>query len=198
MTFVSIKEGKKHILWMESEVIMKATGVIRRIDELGRIVIPKEIRKTLRIKEGENLEIYIDENENIILKKYSFMNKIDDLAQDFTDSIYAQYKHDILIMDCDHIIAASGKKKKDYLGKLLSEEISEYITRRENRLETMKKEINIVDQKEVVGSYAFSPIIVSGDVAGMVFIFSDEDSIREEEYRMIQIASGLLSKHLGE
>lgn len=198
MTFVSIKEGKKHILWMESEVIMKATGVIRRIDELGRIVIPKEIRKTLRIKEGENLEIYIDENENIILKKYSFMNKIDDLAQDFTDSIYAQYKHDILIMDCDHIIAASGKKKKDYLGKLLSEEISEYITRRENRLETMKKEINIVDQKEIVGSYAFSPIIVSGDVAGMVFIFSDEDSIREEEYRMIQIASGLLSKHLGE
>ena len=195
---MSIKEGKKHILWMESEVIMKATGVIRRIDELGRIVIPKEIRKTLRIKEGENLEIYIDENENIILKKYSFMNKIDDLAQDFTDSIYAQYKHDIFIMDCDHIIAASGKKKKDYLGKLLSEEISEYITRRENRLETMKKEINIVDQKEVVGSYAFSPIIVSGDVAGMVFIFSDEDSIREEEYRMIQIASGLLSKHLGE
>lgn len=183
---------------MESEVIMKATGVIRRIDELGRIVIPKEIRKTLRIKEGENLEIYIDENENIILKKYSFMNKIDDLAQDFTDSIYAQYKHDIFIMDCDHIIAASGKKKKDYLGKSLSEEIREYITRRENRLETMKKEINIVDQKEVVGSYAFSPIIVSGDVAGMVFIFSDEDSIREEEYRMIQIASGLLSKHLGE
>lgn len=195
---MSIKEGKKHILWIESEVIMKATGVIRRIDELGRIVIPKEIRKTLRIKEGENLEIYIDENENIILKKYSFMNKIDDLAQDFTDSIYAQYKHDIFIMDCDHIIAASGKKKKDYLGKSLSEEISEYITRRENRLETMKKEINIVDQKEVVGSYAFSPIIVSGDVAGMVFIFSDEDSIREEEYRMIQIASGLLSKHLGE
>lgn len=195
---MSIKEGKKHILWMESEVIMKATGVIRRIDELGRIVIPKEIRKTLRIKEGENLEIYIDENENIILKKYSFMNKIDDLAQDFTDSIYAQYKHDIFIMDCDHIIAASGKKKKDYLGKSLSEEISEYITRRESRLETMKKEINIVDQKEIVGSYAFSPIIVSGDVAGMVFIFSDEDSIREEEYRMIQIASGLLSKHLGE
>ena len=62
----------------------------------------------------------------------------------------------------------------------------------------MKKEINIVDQKEIIGSYAFSPIIVSGDVAGMVFIFSDEDSIREEEYRMIQIASGLLSKHLGE
>ena len=177
---------------------MKATGIVRRIDDLGRIVIPKEIRKTLRIKEGENLEIYIDENENIILKKYSFMNKIDDLVQDFTDSIYAQYQHDIFIMDCDHIIAASGKKKKDYLGKSLSEEISEYITRRENRLETMKKEINIVDQKEIVGSYAFSPIIVSGDVAGMVFIFSDEDSIREEEYRMIQIASGLLSKHLGE
>ena len=183
---------------MESEVIMKATGVIRRIDELGRIVIPKEIRKTLRIKEGENLEIYIDESENIILKKYSFMNKIDDLAQDFTDSIYMQYKHDIFIMDCDSIIAAYGKKKKEYLDHPLSDEVSELIIRRENRLETTKKEISIIDQKEIVGSYACSPIIVSGDVAGMVFIFSDEDVIKEEEYKMIQIVSGLLSKHLGE
>ena len=74
---------------------MKATGVVRRIDELGRIVIPKEIRRTLRIHEGENIEIYIDEKENIVLKKYSVMKKLGDFAQSFTDSIYSFLKHTI-------------------------------------------------------------------------------------------------------
>ena len=68
---------------------MKATGIVRRIDELGRIVIPKEIRKTLRIKEGENLEIYVDSDENIILRKHSLMNKINDFAQNFAEAIYS-------------------------------------------------------------------------------------------------------------
>ena len=77
---------------------MKATGVVRRIDELGRIVIPKEIRKTLRIKEGENLEIFIDDKENVVLKKYSLMNKIEDFAQNFTDSINSLLKHNINIV----------------------------------------------------------------------------------------------------
>ena len=177
---------------------MKATGVVRRIDELGRIVIPKEIRKTLRIKEGENLEIFMDESENIILKKYSFLHKIEDFAQAFADSIYAQYKHEVFIMDTDRIVAATGKLKKDYLDITISEQMNELITRRENRLEKIKKEIHIIDKKEMIGTYAFSPIIVSGDVAGMVMIFSETDMIEEDEYKLVQIASNLLSKHLDE
>ena len=91
---------------------MKATGVVRRIDELGRIVIPKEIRKTMRIREGENIEIYIDSNENIVLKKYSIMKKLGDFAQSFTDSIHSFLKHNIIITDSDSIIAISGDLKK--------------------------------------------------------------------------------------
>ena len=74
---------------------MKATGVVRRIDELGRIVIPKEIRKNLRIHEGENIEIYINEKENIVLKKHSLIKEIDDFAQKFTDSLHSFFKKDI-------------------------------------------------------------------------------------------------------
>ena len=90
---------------------MKSTGVVRRIDDLGRIVIPKEIRRNLRIKEGENLEIFI-ENENIILKKYSMMNKINDLSQELTDAIYTFTKHNVFITDTDSVVAGSGKLKK--------------------------------------------------------------------------------------
>ena len=92
---------------------MKATGIIRRIDDLGRVVIPKEIRKNLRIKEGDNLEIFVV-NEDIILKKYSMMNKINDLAQELTDAIYTFMKHSIFITDTDQVVAASGPLKKKY------------------------------------------------------------------------------------
>ena len=87
---------------------MKATGIIRRIDELGRIVIPKEIRKTLRIKEGESLEIFVDNSENIVLKKYSIIKKMDDFAQDFVDAICSFIKHNVIIANNDTILAVSG------------------------------------------------------------------------------------------
>jgi AbrB family transcriptional regulator (stage V sporulation protein T) len=93
---------------------MKATGIIRRIDDLGRIVIPKEIRKNLRIKEGDNLEVFV-QNEEIILRKYSMMNKINDLAQELTDAIYTFMKHSIFITDTDQVVAGSGPLKKLFL-----------------------------------------------------------------------------------
>ena len=92
------------------------TGVIRRIDELGRIVIPKEIRRSLRIKEGESLEILVD-NENIILKKYSLIKNLNDFAQNITDSIKSFIKNSVLICDTDSIIAVSGDLKKQLLKK---------------------------------------------------------------------------------
>ena len=122
---------------------MKATGVVRRIDELGRIVIPKEIRKTLRIKEGENLEIFIDDKENVVLKKYSLMNKIEDFAQNFTDSINSLLKHNIIITDNDSVIAVSGKYKKKYLNKSISSTIENMLLSREKRLQKHNKKLSI-------------------------------------------------------
>jgi AbrB family transcriptional regulator (stage V sporulation protein T) len=99
---------------------MKSTGVVRRVDDLGRIVIPKEIRRTLRIREGEALEIFVD-NEDIILKKYSPMESIEDAAARYVDSFNQVIKHSVIVTDKDRVIAASGSLKKRYLGKQITE-----------------------------------------------------------------------------
>lgn len=175
---------------------MKATGIIRRIDELGRIVVPKEIRKNLRIKEGENLEIFVDSEDNIVLKKHSLIKKMDDLAQNFTDAIYSFIKHNVIIADNSTILAASGSLKKEYLNKPISVELENKINRREEMIEKHSKPITIIDEKEINATYAVSPIIVNGDTTGMVMIFSTEKEVDEIDYKLVQIASKFLTSHL--
>ena len=174
---------------------MKATGVVRRIDELGRIVIPKEIRKNLRIRDGENIEIYTDINNNIILKKFSIVKRLGDFAQNFTDSIYSFLKHNILITDTDYIIAASGSLKK-YLNKDISDDLLLSIKRRENILEKHPKKIKIIEDEELEGTYVINSIFVNSDVVGLVIILSTEKQITELEERIAGIASQFLSKYL--
>ena len=175
---------------------MKATGIIRRIDELGRIVIPKEIRKTLRLREGENLEIYTESDDKIVLKKYSLMNKLEDFAQIFTDSIYSYLKHNIMIMDTDHIIAVSGPMKKECLGKEISEEMENHIVRRNTMLESFRKDIKIDGENVVVGSFALSTIVANGDAIGLVLLFSEEERLTEIEKKVAEITANFLAKHL--
>ena len=176
---------------------MKATGVIRRIDNLGRIVIPKEIRKNLRIHEGENLEIYVDKEGNIILRKHSIMKKMNDLASDFTDSIFSFINHDVIITDRDKVIAVTGKKKKEYLNKTISDELLISINRREDMLETHKKPIKIIDET-LDATYALSTIVCNGDAVGIVIIFSEQEIINENDYKIVKITSKFLSKYLEE
>lgn len=174
---------------------MKATGVVRRIDELGRIVIPKELRKTLRIKEGENLEIYID-GENIILKKYSAMSNLNDFAQELTDSIYSLLKQNIFILDTDTIIAVSGELKKKYLGKTISSNMEDYISRRDSMLEKYSKKINITENEEEEGSYTYASIVANGDAVGLVFLFSKGEQLGAVEEQIVKIVANFLAKHL--
>ena len=175
---------------------MKTTGIVRRIDELGRIVIPKEIRKSLRIKEGESLEILID-NEDIILKKYSVIKNLNDFAQNITDSIYSFIKNNILITDTNSILAVSGPLKKELLNKSIGTDLELKIKRREEMLEKHKKALKITD-KELEWTYAVSPVIVAGDVIGLVMIISTEDNVEDVDLKLAQIASKFLSNHLEE
>lgn len=177
---------------------MKATGVVRRIDELGRIVIPKEIRKTLRIHEGENVEIYIDDKENIVLRKYSIMKKLGDFAQSFTDSIYSFLKHTIIITDTDHIIAISGELKKEYINSSISDALLTSIQRRENILEKHEKKLKIKQDEEIECTYAMNSIVCHGDAVGIVIILSTDEKITETEEKIAQIAAQFLSKYLEE
>lgn len=175
---------------------MKATGVVRRIDELGRIVIPKEIRKNLRIKEGENLEIFIDEKDNIVLKKYSAINNLGDFSQNFIDSINSYLKHNIIITDNDNIIAVSGKYKKKYINKAISPNLEEMILKREKILEKHNKKINIINDEELEVTYTVSTIIANGDAVGLVIIFDDEGVVEEIDFKMCQIIATFLGKYL--
>ena len=174
---------------------MKSTGVIRRIDDLGRIVIPKEIRKNLRIKEGDNLEVFVD-NEDIVLKKYSMMNKINDLSQELTDAIYTFTKHNVFITDTDIVIAGSGKLKKSYLNRPISNFIVKSISRRDKILENHFKELNFVNDEELECSYILSTILVNGEATGMIVIISEDEKLSEVEMQLASIVSSFMTKYL--
>lgn len=196
-TFISINffiVGKICIEWSGK---MKTTGIIRRIDDLGRIVVPKELRKTLRIKNGDSLEIFVD-NEDIILKKYSPMESIEEAAIKYVDSFNQVIKHSVIVTDKDRVIAASGILKKRYLGKRITEFTERGIERRDSFVERQKKTFSFVEGIEDFGYYSFSSIISDGDTIGSVIIISVESPILESEEKMASILSKLLSGNFNE
>ncbi len=170
---------------------MKTTGVIRRIDDLGRIVIPKEIRKNLRISNGDSLEIFV-EDDKISLKKYSPMESIGEVASKYCDSFYQVLKHNIIVTDRDRILAIAGSLKKKYLGCEISDIIGNMIERRDNYVESKKKNINLTNDDYEYGYYAFSTIINNGDAIGSVIILSLDNPIMETEEKMASVMAKLL------
>ena len=174
---------------------MKATGIVRRMDELGRIVIPKEIRKSLRIKEGENLEIFITEEESIILKKYSQIKKLSDFAQHLTDSIQSSTKKNIIITDSNNIIAVSGSLKKELLNNPISEELEGKIKKREENIEKYVKTLKITEGKTINVTYAISPIIINGDCNGLVLIV-DESPVTDIDLVLTGVVAEFIKKNL--
>lgn len=177
---------------------MKATGIIRRIDDLGRIVIPKEIRKNLRIRVGESLEIYIDDDKNIVLKKFSMLSRMNDLAQELTDSMNIFTKHNIIIMDNSNIIACSGPLKKDVINRPISDDLREIINKREKLLQNHIKELKITDNKIIKCSYADNTILVDGETIGLIIILSEKEKITEFEMKIVEIVSSFITKYLEE
>ncbi|MEG0825867.1 MAG: stage V sporulation T C-terminal domain-containing protein [Bacilli bacterium] len=175
---------------------MQITGIVRRIDELGRIVIPKEIRTNLRIHDGENMEIMIDNEENIILKKHMIMSKIANYAQNFTDAIYGFIKKNIIITDVDKIIAASGDLKKELLNQELSDNMLESIKRRECIFEHHTKDLCIIKEKCLECTYIINTIIVNGDAVGLIIILSAEEKVNDIDVKIIKIVSSFLEKQL--
>ena len=174
---------------------MKATGVVRRIDDLGRIVIPKEIRRNLRIRDGESLEIFVD-NDNIVLKKFSIMRNVDDYASNLALSLYSILKKSIVITDIDSVIACSGNLK-DLVNKPISDKMSLCIKRRECILEKYDKDLIITDDICFNCKYVINSIVANGDVVGLVIIF-DEDEIGDDDMLIASLACKILSKSIEE
>ena len=144
---------------------MKATGIVRRIDDLGRVVIPKEIRRTLRIREGDPLEIFTDRDGEVILKKYSPISELGQFAKEYAETLYETLGTPTLISDRDEMIAVSGLSKKDYLNRQLSPDMEEIISGRKIVTEKLEKAVEWVPgQVEQVKSYCIAPIIAAGGI----------------------------------
>lgn len=173
---------------------MTTTGIVRRIDELGRIVIPKEIRKNLRIKNGDNLEILVD-GENITLKKYSQIENLENIASMYAESFYQVLKYNVIITDTDKIIAVGGNLKKKYINNIISEDVERMIERRDNFVERKKKNIEISPGISEFCYYTVATVINNGDSIGSVIILSMDTPMLEQEEKLGSILANILSNY---
>lgn len=180
---------------------MKATGIVRRIDDLGRVVVPKEIRRTLRIREGDPLEIFTDREGEIILKKYSPIGELGQFAKQYADTMAQTTGHIVAITDKDQFIAAAGSTKKDLLMKGISRELEECINEREsvNAAHDEKNYIRITNEEESEFTYqVISPIISEGDAIGSVIILTKDPKIKfgEMEMKLASTAAVFLGRQM--
>lgn len=173
---------------------MKSTGITRRIDDLGRIVIPKEIRKNLKIKENEVLEIFIN-NDEIILKKFSPFNDSEKVLSDYIKVINDMTGNDVIITDRDKVILSSKKLEEKLLNKKLSEYVNDLIENRSIFLSNDMKGIEVIDNEKIKQNYYFIPFIIDSDVVGSIIMFSSKE-FDENSKSLLLIASKLLVNYI--
>jgi AbrB family transcriptional regulator (stage V sporulation protein T) len=177
--------------------MMKATGIVRRIDDLGRVVIPKEIRRTLRIREGDPLEIFVDRDGEVILKKYSPISELSDFAKEYADALYDSLGHTILICDRDSFIAVAGISKKEYMSKNISPYIEKVMEGRTSTLQTEPTTTSIVEGiDESINSFTIGPVIAGGDPIGAVVILSKEKKLGEVEKKAVETAASFFARQM--
>ena len=182
---------------------MKATGVVRRIDDLGRVVIPKEIRKTLHIKEGDPLEIFTDKNGEVILKKYSPIGELSEFATQYAETLAKTTGHIACITDKDTVIAVAGGAKKEYLEQNLSEELEQMIEDKEIYLSKENNDVSLPiiknDSRERrYNSQVMYPIVSNGDVIGSVILLAKDSNkkMTEVEQKVLQSAANFLGSQM--
>ena len=187
---------------------MKATGIVRRIDDLGRVVIPKEIRRTLRIRVGNPLEIFIDRDGEIVLKKYSPIHELGEFAKEYADSLFEATGHITCIADRDTIIAVSGASKKEYLNKAIGSFIQQAMEGRETihigiaGEHTLCKSCpeNEEEDKCKYSSEVIAPVILRGNPIGAVILMSKVPNMKmgQLEIKLVDTAAGFLAKQMAQ
>ncbi len=177
---------------------MKATGIVRRIDDLGRIVIPKEIRRSFRIKEGDPLEIFTDAEGEVIFKKYSPIGELSNFASQYAEVLHKSGGLPVAIMDNDHVIAASGISKREILERRITKNLEELMENRQIHISThdvpAMSAIEGFDRKANV----VYPIIYGGDVSGAVALIEEEPNKLPDEtdIKLVQVAAAFLGKQM--
>ena len=180
---------------------MKATGIVRRIDDLGRVVIPKEIRRTMRIREGDPLEIFTGPNEEVVFKKYSPIGEITEFAAQYADVMSRACGLPVVIGDRDHVIAVAGESKKEYMERRLSPLLEQVME--ERQLVTARtnggKGVPVVEGRDRLAGIA-APILSAGDVIGCVCILMNDTGAMpgETDVKLAQVAAAFLGKQMEE
>ena len=182
---------------------MKATGVVRRIDDLGRVVIPKEIRKTLRIKEGEPLEIFTDREGQVILKKYSPIGELSEFATGYAETLSKTTGHIACITDKDTVIAVSGGPKKEYLEQGISKELEKIMDEKESYISKENNDISIpvtqnANNYKKNNAQVVYPIISNGDTIGTVILLAKDANVKmnDVETKVAQSAATFLGSQM--
>ena len=178
---------------------MRATGIVRRIDDLGRVVIPKEIRKTLRIREGDPLEIFTAKDGEVILKKYSPIGELNEFSQEYAETLGETLGCGIVVTDLDSIIAISKLAKKDYKENSISDELEQLIENREIKSGKDSKLVPLYkdDPMEYTSQIIMPIVSSSGDCIGSITIVSkEENSLSESEEKILKIAANFLGKQV--
>ena len=178
---------------------MKATGIVRRVDDLGRIVIPKEIRRTLRIREGDPLEIYTEKDGGVIFRKYSPMGDLQDFAAQICESIGANTGRIAAVADRDSIIALSGAPKRELIDKPNSQELDKLMEQRKNyRYQPGESLIKATEGSDKYHLGVAAPILSQGDLMGCVMLLLGEDraSMQEHDLKLAQTVAGFLGKQM--
>ncbi|WEG12726.1 stage V sporulation protein T [Pullulanibacillus sp. KACC 23026] len=176
---------------------MKATGIVRRIDDLGRVVIPKEIRRTLRIREGDPLEIFVDRDGEVILKKYSPINELGDFSQEYAESLAENSGCLVLIADRDAIISVSGGPKKDYLDKTIGAMVEKAMDSRSTLTEKDGKDVLDGQTMEEFGGTVIAPVIAGGDPIGAVILVGKaQEEVGTVEQKLAETAAGFLARQM--
>lgn len=177
---------------------MKATGIVRRIDDLGRVVIPKEIRRTMRIREGDPLEIYTSNDGEVIFKKYSPIGEMSEHAAQVADIMHRLAGCPVAIFDRDHVVSVSGAAKKEWNARRVSPELEDLMEQR--KMYYAENEASGMIPAEGVEKHAVAclPIISAGDVTGAVAFLDDGSgaTVNHCQKTLIQAASQFLGKQL--
>ncbi len=180
---------------------MKATGIVRRIDDLGRVVIPKEIRRTMRIREGDPLEIYTDHEGEVIFKKYSPIGELAQFAAQYAETLYKTCGLYVVICDRDAVIACAGVAKREYTDRKISHEAEQIIEERQFYRAKNDSPLYLVDGGNLSVS-CLMPIITEGDITGCVAsVYSADGNAKNDltdelEAKLIQTAASFLGKQL--
>lgn len=178
---------------------MKATGIVRRIDDLGRVVIPKEIRRTMRIREGDPLEIFTDKDGEVIFKKYSLMGNQSEFAGQICEVLNKSIGKCVAVSDGDTIISCSGVQKRELEGAHISEDLEKLLQERTlYKLESTGTALPVCGGSCDIQICVSAPIISGGDVLGSVLIIRDEKSslVTELELRLAQAMALFLARHM--